>query len=542
MKVTLISVGSDINSFGIRTLSACLKREKECDVQLLFLPILMSDRYKDTTLNEIVKLSEKSDLIGISLMTNFFNHSVRITQHLKENLSIPIVWGGIHPTIRPAECLDYADMVCLGEGEGTLVELVRNMRDGQDFHNVPGIWFKDKGEIVTNELRPLIQNLDSIPFPDYDYEAHYTLSDGRIRKFDTDLFKKQLGVNAIYRTLPTRGCPYKCTYCCNNVLNKMFPNPVRKRSVDNVIKELMIVKNRLPFIKTIAFESDSFFDYCKEEIIDFAKEYKEIIGIPLEIVGVTPVITREQLSPLVEAGLIFVRMGIQTGAERTKRLYKRYHSNQKVEKAVRLINEFKDKIKLPLYDIILDNPWETEDDLIETLMFLCKLPTPYRLAFYSLTFFPETELYELAKKGSIIKDDLNDAYRKDFMYCKKTYLNRLFFLLNEYTIWGDHISPKMMSLLTNRKLRRFKVNWLLYMILKTRHSHYTIPVRMKQLLYEGMKDILRGDWSRITRYLKHFHDKSVRAQNLSYGKHVIAKTLSHDKCIRARVSSPKQKK
>jgi len=508
MRVSLISTYQSIHAFGIRTLSACLKREG-CDMQLIFLPRSFTSKYKDKTLNEIVKLSEKADLIGISLMTSCFNNAAQITQSLKKNLSIPIAWGGIHPTIRPAECLDYADVTCIGEGEETLVELARNIRDGQDFHNVQGICFKDKGKIVTNKVRPLIQDLDSVPFPDYDYEAHYTLSDGCIRKIDTDLLKKQMGGNAIYSTLPTRGCPYRCTYCCNNILNKMFPKAVRKRSVDNVIKALMIAKNRLPFIELIRFESDSFFVYRKEEIMDFAKKYKENVGIPLQITGVTPDVTREQLSPLVEAGLIFVRMGIQTGAESTKKLYKRHHSNQKVEKAVRLINEFKDKIRLPGYDIILDNPWETEDDLIETLMFLCKLPTPYKLFLYSLAFLPGTELYELAKKDGIVKDDLKDVYRKDFLFCKNTYLNRLFFLLGGYAQRGRSISTKTMSLLTNRTLRQLKLSWMLYIILKIRNINNIIPFRMKHLLYEGLKDIRKGDWSRIFRHIKHLHDLDI---------------------------------
>jgi len=228
MRVILISTYLDINAFGIRTLSACLKREEGCDVQLIFLPRFFKSRYKDKTLNEIVKMSEKADLIGISLMTNFFTNTAQITQHLKENLSIPIVWGGIHPTVRPDECLDYADMICLGEGEGALVELVRNMRDGKDIHNVRNIWLMNKGKIVTNKLRPLIRDLDSIPFPDYDYETHYTLSDGCIRKVDINLLKRQMGT--IYISLPVRGCPYGCTYCCNNKLNKLYPKPIRKKT------------------------------------------------------------------------------------------------------------------------------------------------------------------------------------------------------------------------------------------------------------------------------------------------------------------------
>ena len=138
MKVTLISLSPLIERIigvGIRILSACLKREG-CDVQIIFLPRHIGDRYEEKTLNEIVKLARGSELIGISLMTDDFDNVVRITQRLKENLSIPIGWGGVHPTIRPEECLYYADMVCIGEGEKTLVELVRKMKDGQDFFNI----------------------------------------------------------------------------------------------------------------------------------------------------------------------------------------------------------------------------------------------------------------------------------------------------------------------------------------------------------------------------------------------------------------------
>ena len=96
MRATLISPYTDVHTYGIRTLSACLKREEGCDVQLIFLPRFFTSKYKDKILNEIVKMSEKADLIGISLMTNFFTNTAQITQHLKQNLSAPIVWGG-HP-------------------------------------------------------------------------------------------------------------------------------------------------------------------------------------------------------------------------------------------------------------------------------------------------------------------------------------------------------------------------------------------------------------------------------------------------------------
>ncbi|MBI4801986.1 MAG: B12-binding domain-containing radical SAM protein [Elusimicrobia bacterium] len=504
MKVTLISPYSDLQAFGIRTLSACLKQEGH-GVQLIFLPRDFTDKFEETVLNEVVELSRGSGLIGISLMTNFFNNVVQITQRLKEKLRAPILWGGVHPTIRPEECLDYADMVCLGEGEETLVELAGKMKDGLYCHDVQGMWFKDQGRIIANKMRPLIRDLDSIPFPDYDYETHYILKDNCIQKMDEHLLKAHM--NGIYVTIPSRGCPFGCTYCCNNTLNKMYSNAkiVRKRNVDNIIKELMEVKSRLPFIKCIIFGDDAFFIRTVEEIREFCKKYRDNVGLPLSIGGATPsTIIREKLSLLVDAGLIFLRMGIQTGSERTKKLYKRYHSNTQVEEAVKIINEFKDKIRIPHYDIIIDNPWETDEDLIETLMFLAKLPTPYQLTLYSLVFYPGTELYEMAKRDGIITGCLKDIYRQYYHDCKATYLNSLFFLLHEYASRGDKISTKMMFLLTNRKLSQLKLNRLLYYILKTQN-----------LLYKGFKAIQKGDWARIIRYIR--GSSGIAVHNYNHG-------------------------
>ena len=73
----------------------------------------------------------------------------------------------MHPTIRPEECLAHADVVCLGDAEETVVELIGRMNLGQDYSDVEGIWFKKDGEIVENKLRPLLENLDTLPLQDF---------------------------------------------------------------------------------------------------------------------------------------------------------------------------------------------------------------------------------------------------------------------------------------------------------------------------------------------------------------------------------------
>ena len=131
MKIALLSIYPDIQSYGLRSLSACLKQEGH-DVDLIFIPKVYTERYEEQTLDDLVKLTKESDLVGITLMSNFWDNAIQITQKLKDNYDYPIVWGGTHPTVRPEECLDYADMVCVGEGEETLMELTRKMQNKQN--------------------------------------------------------------------------------------------------------------------------------------------------------------------------------------------------------------------------------------------------------------------------------------------------------------------------------------------------------------------------------------------------------------------------
>ena len=497
-----------IDCYGVRILSSCLKREG-CDVRIIFLPRIVGEMYEEQTLNEITELSRDCNLAGISLMTDDFPNAVRITERIKRDSKIPIVWGGIHPTVKPQECLEHVEMICRGEGEETFVELVRRMRDGKSLLDIQGMWFKDKGKIIENRLRPLIQDLDSVPFPDSDLndhyilvKNHYLLVDKHIHRVNEKLLKDFWSRS--YLTLASRGCHFSCTYCWNHVHNKMYAGQqvIRKRSTDNIIEELKIAKERLPFSQAVWFNDDLFFVRTENEITDFARKYEKNIRLPLWISGASPSnLTREKLSVLVDVGLVDIRMGIQTASERTKKIYRRHNTNQQIEKTACLINEFKEKIKVPKYDIILDNPWETEDDLVETLMFLARLPVPYQLALHTLTLYPGTDLYEKAKMEGMSLDDPEDAWQKKHHKLKKTYLNNLFFLLRYYVPWAHVITPPVMFLLANRKMRQLRISWCLYIILKTGG---VISFWMQYYLVEGYREIRKGNWSRIIRFGKRF--------------------------------------
>ncbi|MFQ5646076.1 MAG: B12-binding domain-containing radical SAM protein, partial [bacterium] len=237
MKITLVSPFSDVSGTGIRTISACLKQNGH-EVRLIFLPKDFRIRYDRQTLDQAVALAKGSDLIGITLMTNFFQNTIQLTRKFREETGIPVLWGGIHPTVRPEECLDHTEMICLGEGEETVVELAEKMEKGQDYRHIPGMWFKDRKKIIRNSMRPLIQDLNSLPFQDYGFENNYILSGGRIQEMTGPILNMHLAGD--YMAFPTRGCPFGCAYCCNNTINNLYPGqkPLRKRSVKHIIGEL----------------------------------------------------------------------------------------------------------------------------------------------------------------------------------------------------------------------------------------------------------------------------------------------------------------
>ncbi len=365
-------------------------------------------------------------------------------------------------------------MVCIGEGEETVVELADKIQNKQYYYDLKGMGFNDKGKKIVNGPRAwpgskkaaIIKSLDQIPFQDYDYRNHFVLKGENIIKMDQKIMEQ---CDYTYQTLPTRGCPFSCTYCINNILLAMYPHqkPIRKRSVDNIIMELQEVKRNLPFIKMIQFNDDAFTLMPVDDIRELSKKYKEQIGLPLWITGATPsTLTKEKLSLLVDAGLVEIRMGIQSAAENTKKLYKRPHANRQVENAVKMVNEYRDQVKVN-YDIILDSPWDTDEDLIETLMFLSKLPTPFIINLCSLVFFPETDIYRKAKKEGLIKDDVKDIYRKYIFGCSNTYLNKLFKLLNDYVSVGIGISPIIMFILTHKITRKLYLHKFLRNVIRS---------------------------------------------------------------------------
>ncbi|MFZ5366050.1 MAG: B12-binding domain-containing radical SAM protein [Patescibacteria group bacterium] len=438
MKITLISLDQMIISYGLRLISSCLKKDGH-EVEMIFARAVIGRPLPADVENQVVRLCQSSDLIGISLMSNHFPQAISLTQKIKKKLNVPIIWGGVHPTFCPEESLKYADMVCLGEGEESMLRLVKRMKAGQEITKTPGIWFKKNGEIIKNETESLVGDLDSLPFPDFGPEGHFIRDGRKVKKMTKDLFEKFLTKRetpngefvAEYYISTSRGCPFRCAYCASNTIKNLYHGQrfFRLRRPEKVIEEVKTLVDKFNFIKWIYFADDDLLASPIERIKIFCYFWKKEIDLPFYATVAPWSYSEEKLRLFLDAGLGIINMGIQTVSKRGVRVYHRLAPKKKLREITSSIH----KLKLPmppLYDFILDNPYESDKDRLENLDFILKIPKPRKFQLFSLVPFPGTEIYTRMKNDGLLTDEEKMIYQKSYSYPEANYINMLTYLAN----------------------------------------------------------------------------------------------------------------
>jgi len=462
-----------IKNFGVRYLHAFLK-SKGYEPNLIFFKHSYFNNATAPTEEELEQLigvlkQSETNLVGISVSCSAYLETAKvITKAIKERLNIPVLWGGVHPTVDPQGCIQHADMLCLGEGEYPLLELLQALSNNDNPLNIKNLWFNVAGAITRNPLRPLIQDLDSLPLPDYTNDNKYYISQNKLHKGDPihmDCWD--------YFIQGTRGCPYSCTYCSNSLFKESYKNHgnyVRQRSVEHVINELIQAKIILKGLKMITF-FDEVFGVNKKWIEEFCYQYKKKINIPFTCY-LHPLAVKEDIVIMLKnAGVSLIGIGIQSGCERVRRhIFKRPESNKQIIGAAAILQ--KHGIQFVL-DLILDNPFETQDDKNETLNLLLHIPRPFKLSLYSLIYFPGTRLTEMAlKQGLITQDDIEDRRQRVLSQFRVT----IEYKRDKWdTAWislaylsGTPLIPRqMVSFLSHRRLLRLHPEPLLLLVKMT---------------------------------------------------------------------------
>jgi len=385
-------VNDSCERLGVEYISAVLKQAGH-ETKLFVDPQLFDDEfitvkwlshrfdYKEHLIRDLKEY--KPDLIGISVVTGFYQWACTMARMIKEEMDVPIIFGGIHPTSVPERVIknDFVDMVCVGEGEYPMLELVNSIQKGSIDYSIKNIWFKHNGNIIQNEIRELLDNLDSLPFADHD--IYYDLS-----KF----FK------ASYNLSTSRGCPYACTYCSHSYLHELYRGKgryVRQRSVYNVISELLEAKRKYGF-NLVVFMDDCF-GMDIHWLKDFSQEYKKNIGVQYICTMHPQHIYPESASILKKSGCCQVTLGIQSFDESIRKgLMSRDMSNEALFKAMNTIQD--ESINL-LVDNIYGFPGQDEESLIHLASFYTHRK-PKRIFFYKLKYFPNTIIMKKAQESN----------------------------------------------------------------------------------------------------------------------------------------------
>ncbi len=387
-------VNDSCEHLGVEYISAVLKSAGH-DTRLFVDPLLFDDEFItvkglsrrfDYTKKIIRDLrAYQPDLVSLSVVSSFYPWAGRMARAIKAEMDVPVIMGGIHPTSVPESVIqnDAVDMVCLGEGEYPLLELADSMARGSIDDTVKNIWFKKNGKILRNPLRPLIDDLDALPFPDKD--LYYSVSPH---------FSKS------YYIATSRGCPNACSYCCNSYLHSLYKGlgaPRRSRSVRNVIEELMWAQNRYR-IDPVFFLDDCFgtdLGWLKK----FATEYREKVGVKFYCMMFPAPQMEEAVEYLAQAGCGEIEIGVQSWDEDVRRrIFNRRVSNDTMIRTMKLIR--KAGINLVTGDI-LGYPGQKEEHILKTAEIYTDIK-PSRTYAFILKYFPKTEITEQALQNGCL--------------------------------------------------------------------------------------------------------------------------------------------
>lgn len=412
MKITLISTSTYPSDQGIRTISSVLKKAGH-DVKIVFMTASedYSKFYGGRELNQLFNLCRDSGLIGFSSFASTAPRAIQIINYFKKRkLNIPFVWGGVHATISPEKCIEHCDIVCVGEGEGAVLDLVKNLESGKSISNIKNLWIRKKEKVVKNSVRLVIEDLDSLPFADYEVENHYILDGGFLRKF------KESDLGGAIFFLTGRGCPYGCEYCSNNLFNKLYGGKcksiVRWHSPDYIIRCILYLKNKFKTLNYFDIRDDTFSLRSVSQIKEFCEKYKVKVGMRFKCLGDPKTISDEKIKLLVDAGCTDIIIGIQ-GVERVnKEIYSRNQTDEDVFWAAKILSKYNNLTVM--YDVITCNPYENSDDVLNMIKLLKKIPRPYFLSVNNLVFFPGSGLYNRAVKDSDLQKQIEVSWKLNY--------------------------------------------------------------------------------------------------------------------------------
>lgn len=325
----------------------------------------------------------KPDCIGITT-TSLFMRYVRMTIaeiRREYDKKVPIVLGGYHVTLNPDSAINEegVDAIVHGEGEYIISDYLDALSEKGSLDGLTGIWYKKDGKIYKNQKRAWIEDIDSLPFPDYDLWQ--------------DIDKYFYFVGQLW-FMGTRGCPFKCTNCSEEPMNRALPGVrFRFRNPSGYVRE---IKHQWLKYKDrglrMAHPFDAVFTANAKWVKEFCEEYKAqgLSGnLPLSVFTHGATSQEEKIRLLAEAGCREVRIGIESGNERIRNeVYGKHATNEQIKEAFHNFRKY--GINVIAYNM-LGGPTETKETLWETYRFNKQLK-PNKPIFFIFRPLPATDI------------------------------------------------------------------------------------------------------------------------------------------------------
>jgi anaerobic magnesium-protoporphyrin IX monomethyl ester cyclase len=328
------------------------------------------------------------DVITFSVMTGNHKQIFDVNRFLKSKFTYFSLMGGPHPTFVDDCVKDPAiDAICIGEGEGAIVELLDALQHGREWRDIRNLaWCDDGVTVHRNPLRALVADLDALGFPDrsllYDAQPLYRNSPRKV-------------------VVTQRGCPMSCSFCFHHAWrNKVYDvernKYVRKRSVSHVIGEVQDIRSKYP-LEFVHFVDD-IFNIDSTWLAEFCERWPVEVGLPFDVILMANMTKEEHVEQLARAGCVYARIAFEAANDHMRNVI--YRKNTKREHLVNASAWIrKHGIRLGSLNM-LGGPGGSIQDDIDTVLLniecrvdhpLCSIVQPY----------PALELNEITRNMGI---------------------------------------------------------------------------------------------------------------------------------------------
>jgi anaerobic magnesium-protoporphyrin IX monomethyl ester cyclase len=331
-------------------------------------------------------MAKNPDLVGITCNSVNMDSARILTGKLKKK-GITVVLGGSHPSVLPAESIQYtgADMAIAGEGEQPLIELIRSIESKSGLAGVPSLAWRNGDEIVVNPKASLYPDIDELPIPD------------RSLVNRTDYFGEVV--------MTGRGCPFDCAYCASR---NIWGRQVRLRSVSSIIEELEtlradVLRDAAGSTKTVVKFIDDTFTLGKKRTLDLLQEIIDRNFNEFEFTGGVRADTLDGalVEKMAEANFKRVTLGVESGSPKILEMIRKKETNADVTRALKLLREV--GIRSHAF-FMIGLPDESLED-IELSKRLILDARPDYVEVNMLTPYPGTDLFQRLIKKDPAKVD-----------------------------------------------------------------------------------------------------------------------------------------